>query len=71
MSWSLSYQLKCDGQGKDEKECVNWSDASLSREECVEWAKKCGWLVGTRKHYCPKCRILNENRKKIISIQKV
>jgi hypothetical protein len=60
MAWVLSYELKCDGPGENGKGCAKWSDAQLDRREAVEWARKCGWLVLARKHYCPKCRQLKE-----------
>jgi hypothetical protein len=56
VSFSISYQLKCDGPGEDGKGCTEYSDLSLSREECVAWAEKCGWAILTKKHYCVACR---------------
>lgn len=63
MAWVPSYELKCDGPGKDGKGCTKWSDPQLSRDECVEWAKECGWLVLSRKHYCPNCRQIRGERR--------
>lgn len=60
MVWVLSFELWCDGPGEDGKGCGRASDAELDRKGAVEWAKQCGWLILTRKHYCPKCRRLKE-----------
>lgn len=62
MTWVRSYELMCDGPGENGTGCTRWSDPQLDRDESIEWAKKCGWLILTRKHYCPKCKRLRKKQ---------
>lgn len=61
MSFTTEWQVRCDfdTNRKDYRgECHVSSDPGLSKQEALERAREAGWLLRSRKHYCPNCRVI-------------
>lgn len=61
MRWTVCYNLRCDyltADGQPHNDCEDSTEAHFSKREVLNWARESGWLVLTRKAYCPNCRRL-------------
>lgn len=67
MSFVMNFYVYCDYRTKDNQnhpECHHAADPpGLSREEALDVAREDGWLILSRKHYCPSCRKLTRGRR--------
>lgn len=61
MNWSAEYWLNCDAatlNGNSPEGCFMQCGPALSKDECLKGAKAEGWLIQSRKAFCPHCKHL-------------
>lgn len=55
MSYTITTDIFCDGEG-----CDQWvagpAGQAVDREGAKKVAKRAGWRLGKREHFCPRCK---------------